>query len=123
MLAPFLLANSARWASNFARFRTQVTGDDLDNVKGLAEGGCSTAPLILFSIISEGIEGLNSLKAWMPTWPEQCDGIPISGCSSKTETVAPLRVAASPAVAPLTPHPTTATSTDVGGNFLFLIRD
>ena len=55
------------------------------------------------------------MKARIPTWPEQCDGRPTSGCSSKIDTEALFWTAARAAVAPLTPHPTTAMSTDFEG--------
>ena len=68
----------------------------------------------------DGIGGLNCLNAMIPTWPEQCEGTPTSGCSSKTETEAPFWAAARAVVAPLTPHPTTATSTSLEGKIHLL---
>jgi hypothetical protein len=80
-------------------------------------GECKTAPVISFSIIRLGISGLNLLKAMIPTCPEQWDGIPTWGCSSKIETETFFLAIARAAVAPLTPHPTMAASTELVGKF------
>jgi hypothetical protein len=61
------------------------------------------------------------LKARIPTWPEQCDGTPTSGCSSKIETDALCWAAARAAIAPLIPHPATAMSTDLDGKIHLLV--
>jgi len=85
----------------------------------LPPGECRTAPLISFSMIRLGTSGLNCLNAGIPTCPEQWDGVPTSGCSSKIETDTFLLAAANAAVAPLTPHPTMAMSVELWGKVVF----